>query len=65
MSKQRLSPDYFNDILESISDIREFTENMTIDTFVKDKKTVKAVVRSFEIIGEAANKIPDKILVKN
>ena len=61
MSEKRLLQDYFNDILESISDIKEFTSGMTFDNFAKDKKTVKAVVRGLEVIGEAANNIPKHI----
>ncbi len=62
MSEERQLQDYLNDIIESISDIREFTKGMTAEDFAKDRKTIKAVVRSFEIIGEAANKIPLHIL---
>lgn len=29
--------------------------------FIKDSKTADAVVRNFEIVGEAANKIPSEI----
>jgi uncharacterized protein with HEPN domain len=61
MSEERLLQDYLNDILESIVDIREFTKELTLETFSKDKKTVKAVVHSLEIIGEAANKISQHI----
>lgn len=62
MSEERQLQDYLNDIIESISDIREFTKGMTYEGFTKDKKTIKAVVRSLEIIGEAANKIPQHIV---
>lgn len=61
MSEERLLQDYLNDILESIADIKEFTKEMTFEDFSKDKKTIKAVVRSLEIIGEAVNKIPQNI----
>ncbi len=61
MSEERILLDYLNDILESISDIREFTAGMTTESFSGDKKTIKAVVRSLEVIGEAAGKIPDQI----
>ena len=61
MSEERLLQDYLNDILESISDIREFIEGMDFDVFTKDKKTVKAVIRSLEVIGEAVNKLPQNI----
>jgi len=58
MSEERLLLDYLNDILENISDIKEFTSGMTRESYSSDKKTIKAVVRSLEVIGEAANKIP-------
>ncbi len=61
MSEERLLQDYLNDIIESISDIREFILGMTFDTFANDIKTVKAVIRSLEVIGEAVNKIPEDI----
>jgi len=32
---------------------------MSYDDFIHDDKTVDAVVRNFEIIGEASNRIPD------
>jgi uncharacterized protein with HEPN domain len=51
MSEERILLDYLNDILESISDIKEFTAGMTQESFSKDKKTIKAVVRSLEVIG--------------
>lgn len=58
MSKDRQILDYLNDILDSIADIKEFVEGMSRENFTGDKKTIKAVVRSLEVIGEAANKIP-------
>jgi hypothetical protein len=32
---------------------------MSFDDFISDDKTIDAVVRNFEIIGEAANRVPD------
>jgi uncharacterized protein with HEPN domain len=58
MYKDRQAIDYLNDILESIEDIREFTAGMNYNAFIKDRKTMKAVVRSLEVIGEAAKNIP-------
>ncbi len=51
---------YFEDIVTAISDIEEFTKDMSYESFKKDKKTIQAVVRCLEIIGEAANNIPDE-----
>jgi len=53
--------DYFNDILEMISASREFTRNLTQTEFKKDKKTVFAVIRCLEVIGEASKQIPSQI----
>ena len=46
------------DILDRCHKIIEYTESMTYDDFVKDSKTIDAVNRNFEIIGEAANRLP-------
>lgn len=56
--------DYVNDILESIEDAEEFTAGMTFDQFTKDKKTKNAVIRSLEVLGEAAKQLPKNIKVK-
>jgi len=61
MSEERVFLDYLHDILENIADIREFTAGLTRESFSTDKKTVKAVVRSLEVIGEAANKLPEHV----
>jgi len=51
--------DYIQDILESIADIEKFVYGLAYADFIADKKTFNAVVRSIEIIGEAAKSIPD------
>jgi len=52
---------YFEDILEAIKRIDTYTTDFHLDRFKSDPKTVDAVVRNFEIIGEAVKKIPDSI----
>ncbi|MCX5809996.1 MAG: DUF86 domain-containing protein [Proteobacteria bacterium] len=59
--KERQILDYLNDILESISDIKEFVVGIDYENFLRDKKTSKAVIRSLEIIGEAAKNIPEPL----
>lgn len=44
-----------------MSRIAEYIEGYSFDQFKKDYKTVDAVIRNFEIIGEAANKVPQHI----
>lgn len=48
------------DMLESALKIKRYTTNLDYDSYLADDKTIDAVVRNFEIIGEAANRIdPD------
>ncbi|MBI4620949.1 MAG: DUF86 domain-containing protein [Desulfobacterales bacterium] len=50
--------DYVHDIIDSINETNEFVKGMTLEDFLKDKKTINAVIRSIEVIGEAAKNIP-------
>ena len=60
MSKRE--PDLLlQDIEESIKKIKTYTSGMSFESFQNDDKTIDAVIRNFEIIGEAANRIPDEI----
>ena len=52
---------FLNDIVEGIERIQEYTSDMDYETFCADRKTVDAVVRNFEIIGEAAKNIPAEV----
>jgi len=56
--------DYVEDILEAMTNAMEFTKDMSYDAFVKDTKTVYAVIRATEIIGEAVKNIPEDIKKK-
>lgn len=48
-----------DDMLQSSKKIKQYTSNYDYNTFLGDDKTIDAVVRNFEIIGEAANRIDD------
>ncbi len=48
-----------NDILDAIEKIKRYTLGLTYETFIEDSKTLDAVIRNFEIIGEAANRLPE------
>jgi len=52
---------YLEDVIEAVDSIEEYTRELTYEAFVKDKKTVDAVVRNFEVIGEATKHIPEKV----
>ena len=45
------------DMLQSAQKIQRYTKDLDFTSFVSDDKTKDAVVRNFEIIGEAANRI--------
>jgi uncharacterized protein with HEPN domain len=53
------------DMLESAEKIRQYTDGYDYESFVDDDKTIDAVVRNFEIIGEAANRIDPDFRVQN
>lgn len=63
--KKREYGDYIEDILDSIDAIEEFVKGMNFEEFKKNKKTVYAVVRAIEIIGEAAKNIPQTVKEKH
>jgi uncharacterized protein with HEPN domain len=52
--------DYLNDIQNSIKSIENFIADLDYNNFEDDEKTVFAVVRALEIIGEAAKSIPEE-----
>lgn len=47
------------DIIEAGQKINKYTNGLSLDQFISDDKTVDAVIRNFEIIGEAANRLPE------
>jgi len=48
------------DIIDSSNKILEYTNGMSFEVFTHDSKTIDAVIRNFEIIGEAANRLPEE-----
>lgn len=55
---------YILDILEAIQNIEQYVEGLSFDEFVRDRKTIDAVVRNFEIIGEATKSVPEDVKTK-
>ena len=56
--------DYIQDVIDSIDKTQKFTEGLTYDAFREDSKTVFAVIRALEIIGEAVKNIPESLRSK-
>jgi uncharacterized protein with HEPN domain len=52
---------YVQDMLEAIVRIREYTQGIDRNAFERDRKTVDAVLRNLEIIGEAAKGVPRSV----
>lgn len=48
---------FLKHILESIGKIESYLQDFDYDKFQKESKTIDAVVRNIEIIGEAANNL--------
>lgn len=51
----------FEDILESIEKIEQYTVEICFDDFALNSMIVDAVVRNLEIIGEASKNVPHEI----
>lgn len=52
---------FLEDALEAIGNVAEFVGAMTLDELKADKKTLHAVVRNLEVIGEAVKGVPPQI----
>lgn len=63
MSKRDINL-YLDDILDAAMAITKYVEGMSFDDFLNDRKTYSAVLREFEIIGEAVGKLPDEVKQK-
>lgn len=49
---------YLKDILTSVIRINDYLKGFTIENLAEDFKTLDAIIRNLEILGEAANNIP-------
>jgi uncharacterized protein with HEPN domain len=56
---------YLDDILEAIRNVEEDSSDISFDDFVADRRRKDAVIRNFEIIGEATKKLPDDLKARN
>ncbi len=48
-------------VLEAIGKIQRYTNGLTEDTFAEQGMVVDAVIRNFQVIGEAVRHIPDEV----
>lgn len=56
---------YIEDILNAIKKIKRYTHKISFKNFCKDEKTVDAVIRNFEVIGEAVRQLSPDIKSKH
>ena len=52
---------FIKDIIEAMEVIEKFVGNMTFEELKADEKTSSAVIRKFEVIGEAAKYMPNNV----
>ena len=56
---------YLEDILEATRKITVYTGSLSKSAFLEDEKTLDAVVRNLEVIGEAVKKLPENLRAKH
>lgn len=61
MTEKRAIADYLRDILDAAEKAERFTEGMNFAAFSVDDKTVYAVIRALEVMGEAVKKVPASV----
>ena len=59
--KKRETEDYLDDIWDAIVAIEEFIAGISLEDFKQDRKTIFAVTRAIEIVGEAVKNIPESL----
>ena len=52
---------YIEDMLEAARRLAVYTADLDFDVFAADARTVDAVIRNLEILGEAAKRVPDDV----
>ena len=56
---------YLEDILEATRKTRRYARGMSVEKLAKDAKTLDAVIRNLEVIGEAVKNVPEEIRSKH
>ena len=62
---KRVYDDYLRDMLENAERAIAFVQDMSYVEFSEDEKSIYAVVRALEIIGEAARQVSEDVRVAN
>ncbi len=64
MTGERVHIDYLQDILQALEKGSQFIQGMDFEQFREDDKTIFAVIRALEIVGEASKQIPQDLREK-
>ena len=56
---------YLQDVVDAAGKVRSYTTGQSFKAFSEDTKTVDAVVRNLEVIGEAIKQVPDDFRSKH
>jgi uncharacterized protein with HEPN domain len=65
MTAPRDYRDFLRDMVDACRSIIRFVDGMTLDSYLADEKTRFAVMRGFEIMGEAVRHLPDDMKSAN
>ena len=57
---KRTHVDYVKDIRDCVQEVEQFMLGLTKNQFVEDRKTILAVTKLIEMIGEASKAIPEE-----
>jgi uncharacterized protein with HEPN domain len=57
--------DFLNDMVMACRSIIRFATGMTLDAYLADEKTRYAVMRGYEILGEAVRHLPEPLKLAN
>ena len=61
MSADRSYTDFLDDMIDAVDKAEKFIAGLDYDGFISDDKSVFAVIRALEIIGEASKRIPNQV----
>ncbi len=64
MKRERRDREFILDIYSAVEKIIRFTEDLSFDSFVRDEKTIDAVLRNIEVMGESAKHISNDLQSK-
>ena len=65
MTAPRDYHDFLDDIVGACRSIIRFTEGMTLEAYLADERTRYAVMRGYEIMGEAVRHLPEALKAAN